>query len=272
MAEIKWIKITVDMFDNEKIKLIESMPDADSILIIWVKLLTYAGKVNSSGYIMLTEKIPMNEEHLATIFNRPLNTIRYAIQIFEEFGMVEKEGGVLRISNWDIHQNIEGMDKIREQNRERKRLQRAKNKQKKLVSGDGHVMSRDSHATELELELEEDKEKDSTLSSTSTAHPYKEIIEYLNQVTGKNYKHTTQKTKEKIAARCNEGFTLEDFKKVIDVKKAEWLGSDMEKFLRPETLFGTKFEGYLNQKDTAKKAGNGNDPLAEYREEMEGGY
>lgn len=256
MAEIKWIKITVDMFDNEKIKLIESMPDADSILIIWVKLLTYAGKVNSSGYIMLTEKIPMNEEHLATIFNRPLNTIRYAIQIFEEFGMVEKEGGVLRISNWDIHQNIEGMDKIREQNRERKRLQRAKNKQKKLASGDGHVMSRDSHATELELELEEDKERDSTLSSDSTTHQphYKPIIDYLNEKTGKHYKHTTNKTQTVIKARWNEGFGEDDFKNVIDIKTSEWKGTDMEKYLRPETLFGTKFESYLNQKEASTQS------------------
>ena len=78
--------------------------------------------------------------------------------------------------------------------------------------------------------------------------PYKEIIEYLNLKSNSNYKYTSQKTKDLIKARINNGFTIEDFKKVIDKKSQEWLGTDFEKFLRPETLFGNKFEGYLNQK------------------------
>lgn len=76
---------------------------------------------------------------------------------------------------------------------------------------------------------------------------YKIIVEYLNEKAGKSFKHTTGKTKSCIDARVNEGFTVENFKKVIDVKTNEWKGSDMEKFLRPETLFSNKFEGYLNQ-------------------------
>ena len=88
------------------------------------------------------------------------------------------------------------------------------------------------------------------LSRNSTMHPYKDIIDYLNERAGKQYRHTTDKTKKLISARCNEGFELEDFKQVIDNKVKEWQGSDMEKFLRPETLFGTKFEGYLNQGNT----------------------
>ena len=78
--------------------------------------------------------------------------------------------------------------------------------------------------------------------------PYKEIIDYLNLKISSNYKYTSQKTKDLIKARINNGFTIEDFKKVIDKKSQEWLGTDFEKFLRPETLFGNKFEGYLNQK------------------------
>lgn len=155
MSEVHWIKLKVDMFDNEKIKLIEAMPDADSILVIWIKLLTYAGKSNSSGYIMLTENIAMNEEELATIFSRPLNTVRYAIQIFERYGMIERHNESIRIKNWDTHQNIEGMEKIREQNRLRKQKQREKQAKKlgaPTVSGSGHGMSRDRHATDTELE------------------------------------------------------------------------------------------------------------------------
>lgn len=86
------------------------------------------------------------------------------------------------------------------------------------------------------------------LSGNPTAYPYKDVIDYLNQQTGKNYKSTTKKNQTVIRARTDEGFSLDDFKRVIDNKVAEWKGTNMEKYLRPETLFGTKFEGYLNQK------------------------
>ncbi|EJE25546.1 hypothetical protein HMPREF9976_01990 [Staphylococcus epidermidis NIHLM003] len=85
------------------------------------------------------------------------------------------------------------------------------------------------------------------LSGNPTVYPYKDVIDYLNQQTGKNYKSTTKKNQTVIRARTDEGFSLDDFKRVIDNKVAEWKGTNMEKYLRPETLFGTKFEGYLNQ-------------------------
>lgn len=97
-----------------------------------------------------------------------------------------------------------------------------------------------------------------TLSGNPTTHQphYQPIINYLNEKTGKHYKHTTNKTQTVIKARWNEGFTEDDFKKVIDNKVAEWKGTDMEKFLRPETLFGTKFEGYLNQESNNNQSTN----------------
>lgn len=76
----------------------------------------------------------------------------------------------------------------------------------------------------------------------------KEIVCYLNEKTNSSYRYTTSKTQSLIRARLNEGFALEDFKMVIDNKVYEWKGTDWEKFLRPETLFGTKFESYLNSK------------------------
>ncbi|GAB3061986.1 phage replisome organizer N-terminal domain-containing protein [Salinicoccus sesuvii] len=192
MADIQWIKLKVDMFDNEKIKLIEAMPDADSILVIWIKLLTYAGKANSSGYIMLTENIPMNEEELATIFGRPLNTVRYALQVFERYGMVERDADAIKIKNWDTHQNVDGMEKIREQNRIRKQKQREKDRQKQLGNSktDGQVTgqsqkSRDSHATEEEKEREEeldkerDKEKERDKDHVSPSHN-QEVFDILS--------------------------------------------------------------------------------------------
>lgn len=114
--------------------------------------------------------------------------------------------------------------------------------------------------------------------------PYKEIVDYLNEIIGTHYKHTTKKTKKLIRARWNEGFKLEDFKIVIDKKAEEWLGDkEMEKYLRPVTLFSTKFESYLNQISVKNKSKKDNqnekdERLAriyqEYQEEEEksGGY
>ncbi|NLM26346.1 MAG: hypothetical protein GX208_09580 [Firmicutes bacterium] len=84
--------------------------------------------------------------------------------------------------------------------------------------------------------------------------PFAEIIDYLNSKTGKNFKHTTKKTQSLIRARLNEGFTIEDLRKVIDTKVADWKGTEYEKYLRPETLFGTKFEAYLNQKPSRRSS------------------
>ena len=75
----------------------------------------------------------------------------------------------------------------------------------------------------------------------------KEIIDYLNEKAGTRYKPSSKKTKDLISARLNEGFTIDDFKQVIDNKVNDWTGTEWEKFLRPETLFSNKFEGYLNQ-------------------------
>lgn len=107
------------MFDDDKIKLIESLPDGDSILVIWVKLLTQAGRTNANGYIFLNENIPYTDEMLATIFNRPLNTVRLALATFQRFGMIEWDETGILILNWEKHQNIDGLEKLREQNKER---------------------------------------------------------------------------------------------------------------------------------------------------------
>jgi len=242
MSEVKWIKLNTHMFEDEKIRLIEQMPEADTILVIWIKLLSQAGKTNASGYIFLSEQIPYTDEMLATIFNRPLNTVRLALDTFRKFGMIDiDENSFINILNWEKHQNIAGLDKIREQNRQRV----AKHREKKKIEQPQedvtlHVTEGNAPEEELDKELEEDKEKKEKI-------PYVEIVNYLNNAAGTKYKASTQKTKDLIKARWNEGFGVDDFKNVIDTKVQEWMNSDMSKYLRPPTLFGTKFEAYLNQ-------------------------
>lgn len=125
-SDIKWIKITTDMFDDEKIKLIEAMPDADTLLVIWVKLLCQAGKTNAGGYIFLSENIPFNEEDLATIFNRPVNTIRLALSVLTKLQMIVVNDDGIYLPKWEKHQNIEGMERIRQLGAERQHRFRQK--------------------------------------------------------------------------------------------------------------------------------------------------
>ena len=97
---VKWIKIVTDIFDDEKILLIESLPDADSIIVIWFKLLCLAGKQNNSGVFMMSNKIACTDKMLATIFRRKETTVQLALKTFEEFGMIEIVDGVITIPNW----------------------------------------------------------------------------------------------------------------------------------------------------------------------------
>ena len=153
MSEIKWIKITTDIFDDEKIRLIDALPDPDAILVIWFKILTLAGKHNSSGLLMMTDKVHYTDEMLATIFRRPLNTVRMALGVFEQFGMVEIIDGVITLPNWEKHQNIDGMEKIKEQTRNRVAKYRKKQKNLALGNVTGNVTVTHGNA------LEEDKNK-----------------------------------------------------------------------------------------------------------------
>lgn len=129
MAKIKWIKLSIDMFDDEKIRLIESMPEADTVLVIWIKLLALAGKTNASGYIYLAENIPYTEEMISTLFNRPLNTVRMALNILQKFKMISiDEEEYIKVENWEKHQNVDAMERVRANTRKRVEKHRAAKK------------------------------------------------------------------------------------------------------------------------------------------------
>lgn len=160
MAEIQWIKLYTSMFDNDKIKLIRKMPEADAILLTWVQLLIQAGKANASGYIVLSESIPFTDEMLAEVFDRPVGIIRMALNVFQQFGMIEVDDRIIMISNWESYQNIDAMERVREKDRLRK--QKKREEQKLLSPGNvrGQSVEVPDIELELELELDIDKEKD----------------------------------------------------------------------------------------------------------------
>lgn len=128
MAEVRWIKIVTDIFDDEKILLIESMPDADAIITIWFKLLCLAGKQNNHGVFVINDSIPFTDEMFATIFRRKVTTVRMALEIFEKFGMVSIINGVVTIPNWEKHQSLDALERKREYDRERQRKKREEQK------------------------------------------------------------------------------------------------------------------------------------------------
>lgn len=166
MAEISWIKLKTTMFDDEKIKLIQSMPEADAILVIWIRLLVLAGKTNDEGLIYIQRNMPYTEEMLATLFSKPVNVVRLALMTLQQFNMIDlNEDGLIAIENWDKHQNIEGMEKVRLKNAERVRKHRERKKQQALEDKNSgnvtcNVTVTDCNGTDKDIDKEIDIDKD----------------------------------------------------------------------------------------------------------------
>jgi len=168
--EVKWIKIVVDIFSDDKIMMVESLPDSDTIIVIWFKLLCLAGKSNNGGIFLFHGKIAYTEEMLCAIFRRPLNTIRFALKTFEEYGMIEILDGVITIPNWDKHQNESALSEMREYNRVAKQNEREK--RKLLVKGeekDVNDMSMTSQEIPLILDSPSSSLNSKVLNSESTS-------------------------------------------------------------------------------------------------------
>lgn len=175
MADVKWIKIAVDMFDNRKIKQIGSMPEGDSLLLMWVQLLCLAGNVNDGGFIYLTKEIPYTDEMLATQFNKPISTVRLALKTFEQFGMIEIINNMIFLSSWEKYQSTDRLTEIREQTRAR--VAKHREKQKLLAAGqlDGesnvtcNVTATQGNVLEKDIDKDIDKDKNKSISKKSPA-------------------------------------------------------------------------------------------------------
>lgn len=155
MAKVSWIKIETEMFNNSKIGHIRNLPEGNNIVLIWVMLLTMAGRCNANGLIFLTENIPYNEKMLADELRFDESVVRLALSVLEKFGMITRDGNLLTIPGWEEHQNIEGMDKIREQNRIRKQKQRER--QRNMIEQD---MSRDASRDVTQQSKSKNKKED----------------------------------------------------------------------------------------------------------------
>lgn len=154
MADVKWIKLMTDVFDNRKIRQIEAMPDGDTIIVIWFKLLTLAAETNDSGLVYFTADLPYTDQLLATQFNRNLQTVQLALTTFERFGMIEVVDEVIKVSNWERYQNVEGLERMREQNRLRVAKHREKKRMEAITQKDLEQAADVSEAVQNAVEAE----------------------------------------------------------------------------------------------------------------------
>lgn len=243
-----YLMLKDNFYDSDDMVLLESMENGYKYSNILLKL--YLKSLKDKGKLMYKDRIPYSIEMLAKLTRHDPDVVRRAIEIFQQMGIIEilDNGAIFMM---DI-ENYIGKSST-EADRRRAYDRRIAAEKKLLLESDNsceNSCEKSHEHIDLELELDKELDKDIEIYSPAKAEPcipYKEIIEHLNLRTSSNYRHSTNKTKDLIKARFNEGFTLDDFKIVIDKKSVEWMNTDMQKYLRPETLFGTKFESYLNQ-------------------------
>jgi uncharacterized phage protein (TIGR02220 family)/predicted phage replisome organizer len=255
MAETKkyyWLKLKKDFFKRHDIQIIESMTNGKDYLLFYLKLLVES--VDHDGNLRFNDTIPYNEEMLSTITNTNVDVVRSAMKIFVKLKMIEV------LEDETIYMNeIQKMLGTETYWAEQKRKQR-QNAPKEIGHCPEIVLPESNMSNqEIDIEIELDKEKEIDIDIEKDIIPYQEIIDYLNQVCSTKYRYV-ESHKKHIRARWNEKYTLDDFKTVIDKKAKQWLDTKDAMYLRPETLFGTKFDGYLNQVVVATGRKQSNQP------------
>jgi uncharacterized phage protein (TIGR02220 family)/predicted phage replisome organizer len=244
-----YIKLKDNYFEQDNIKVLESMKNGHVYSLIIIKLYLKASKTD--GQLMMTQRIPYDPNNvgvLASVIGHDVDHVKEAIRLGVQLDLIKiidgKEIWMTEIQNM-IGQSSTEADRIRNY---RKKLD------EKLLPESTDVQMYDKSTPEIEKEIEKKKELEKEKQRTENREqqeeqlPYAEIISYLNSQSGSRYRNTDS-TRRLIHARFNEGFTKEDFFKVIDNKVRSWKGTEWEKFLRPETLFcASKFQGYLNEK------------------------
>lgn len=156
MADVKWIKFYVSILTSPKIKRIRRMPDGNTIALIWAFLLAQAGESNKDGALYFTDEIPYSPEEFALQYDFETDTVKLAVVTFEKFGMIEIFDGIIYVKNWEEYQNIDGLEKIREQNR----IRQMRFKQKQLGNKESNVTDNvtvtEDNATDIDIEEDKD--------------------------------------------------------------------------------------------------------------------
>jgi predicted phage replisome organizer len=218
LAEVEWIKLTTDMFDNRKIKHLRKLPEGNNIVLIWVMLLTMAGRCNSGGMIFLTENIPYTPKMLADELEFEETTVQLALTALENFNMIVTNKGYFKIAGWEEYQNIEGMDKIREQNRIRQAKYKAR---QKALPGNvtDNVTVTEGNATEEDKEEEKDIDIDKENKREKT--DFQSVVDLFHKicVSYPRIRSLSEARKKAINARL-KNYSIDDFKTVFENAEA----------------------------------------------------
>jgi predicted phage replisome organizer len=275
MAKVSWIKIEIEMFSNRKIKQIRKMPEGNNIVLIWVMLLTMAGRCNSNGIIFLTENIPYTTKMLADELDFEESIIQLALTVLEKFGMITRDSELLSIPGWEEHQSADELEKIRDQNRKRvaEYRERQKNKVALLCKKDDVTLQkRYSNITVTEqnknkdkdLELDKDKEKDinDLIVSKDTIRQtdVQRIINEWNSLEefGINpVKRMTPKREQAVKARIRQNHIDDILEAIENIRHSSFLQGQNKNgwmvtfdwFLKPGN-FAKVFEGQYADKST----------------------
>lgn len=264
MSEIKWIKITTDMFEDDKIDFITNLPEADAIIVIWIRILTLAGKSNAGGYVFLTEKIPYTDEMLAHKFKKPLNIIKLALETFIRLDMIDMDERGIFLPNWEKHQNIEALEMYRERERARKQEYRER-KRLSLLNGtmSGTCPGQSHENPRLDIDKEEDIDKEINKKNTrqlkydEDSPPYKMAFYLLTKIQEWTDK-IGQPNMQKWADDCRKILDLDKRHKALVKDVIDWATKDdfwQANILSPATL-RKQFEKLCIQMDkTRSKTG-----------------
>ena len=128
MSEVKWIKLSVNVFDDEKFDAIKTLPDSNDMQLVWVKLLCLAGKCNESGLLMISREIPYTDEMLAIKFGMDIGVVQRALVLFQSLEMIDLIDNIYMVSNWAKYQSLDDMERYKQQNRERQQRYRERQK------------------------------------------------------------------------------------------------------------------------------------------------
>ena len=238
-----WLKLMKDFFTNPKIKKLRKLAGGDTFTIIYLKLQLLS--LDNEGVLIFQGIESTFEEEMALTIDEDVENVSVTLNYLISQNLME----VLSKTEYLL---TETQCLIGSESSVTKRVRKHR-EQKALQCNANETICN----TEIDIEKEIDKEID---INKEEKIPYKEIIDCLNKFAKTNYRHTSQVTKDKIKARWNDGFRLNDFETVIKNKCSEWMGTDMEKYLRPKTLFGNNFESYLNQKVSKENSNTENVP------------
>lgn len=257
MAERRyyWLKLEENFFRQKEIKKLRKLAGGDTFTIIYLKMLLRS--LENNGILQYEGIESTFAEEIALDIEEDEENVNVVLNFLYSRGLlVEKNEDEILLIACDEMTGSETGSARRMRNKRKRDMIESKSvpelegeKRNNVTEESNNVQNCDSSVTERYTE--KDKERD-----TNIKKEYIYIVEYLNEKAGTKYKPTTKKTQTCIHARLAEGYSVEDFKTVIDKKCDEWIGTDLEPYLRPETLFGTKFESYLNQKITKKKPVN----------------